>query len=237
LKIKATKKPLLASAKIYTVATSKGEYQEWTPKSITQIKPKPESKTSHLLIDLGRPLPVSYLNIMPVADYDYYRGFTTWFLTDSTKTDKGWRENWRRVASGTLSSFDKNIFTYPEKITTKIKLEINNQDNQPLTIPTVQVKSAKHHLLVRFDNKAPYTLHYGNHTLRHPSYDLVKFKNKLPKAPTLVTLGKTTLVPDMRKEEGKALFENSLWLYLLMGIIIIVLGTFTLKMMRSEPKE
>lgn len=237
LKIRTTEKPVLSTAKIFTAKRTKGVYKEWTPISVTHNKPEPDSKISSLLIDLGRPLPVSYLKIMPDADYDYYRGFTTWLLKDSTKTAKGWRENWSRAAAGTLSSFDNNIFTYPEQITTRIRVDINNQDNQPLNIPSVQVKGAKHTLLVRFDNKPPYLLHYGNNNLRTPSYDIAKFKNKLPENPVVASLGKVSRVPDVNEKKENALFENSLWLYLLMGIIILVLGTFTLKMIKSESEK
>jgi len=88
-------------------------------------------------------------------------------------------------------------------------------------------------LLVRFDHQPPYNLQYGSRMLRKPSYDIANFKNKLPENPSLTNLGKVSRVVDSEIEKEKALFENSLWLYVLMGIIILVLGGFTLKMMRQ----
>jgi|GEM_PF-974055 len=236
VKIKAKEKPVLNAVTINTAAVTSGEYEDWVPKSISH-HPIPETKNSELLIDLGKTVPVSYLKIKPTVDYDYYRNFSVKFLIDSIKTETGWRERWSAAGTGTLSSFGSNVFPIDEDLTSKIKINIQNQDNQMLEIPAVEVKGAKHYLLVRFDGKPPYSLQYGHRKLNYPQYDLANFKKNIPKNPVLVQLGKATYKKIKEKEVSTPLFANSLWLYLLMGFIILVLGGFTMSMIKNAKEK
>ena len=235
-KINTSEKPVLNTATINSAAVTSGEYVDWPVKSIRH-EAIAKSKNSELIIDLGKIVPVSYLKIKPSVDHDYYRNFSVLFLKDSLKTETGWREQWVNISSGTLSSFDNNIFSINENLTSKIKITIQNQDNQMLDIPTVEVKGAKHYLLARFDGKPPYTLQYGNRKLTYPKYDLASFKKNIPKNPALVQLEKAVYKKITDSETSTPLFANSLWLYLLMGIIILVLGGFTLSMIKNAKEE
>jgi hypothetical protein len=102
-----------------------------------------------------------------------------------------------------------------------------------LNVPAVEVKGAKHYLLVRFDKNPPYTLQYGNHKLNYPKYDLVSFKKNIPKNPAKVKLEKAIYKKIIDEDPSSPLFTNTLWLYLLMGLIILVLGGFTMSMIKN----
>lgn len=236
VKINAKEKPVLNAVTINSAATSAGAYEDWLPTSISHTA-IPKTKKSELIIDLGKTVPVSYLKIKPSVDYDYYRNISISFLTDSIKTETGWRERWTKIRSGTLSSFGKNIFQIEEGLTSKIKIIIQNKDNQMLDIPAVEVKGAKHFLLVRFDGKPPYTLQYGNRKLNYPQYDLASFKKNIPKDPNKVHLEKAILKKVIEEETSTPLFTNSIWLYLLMGLIILVLGGFTTSMIKNAKEK
>ncbi len=236
VKIKAQEKPVLNAVTINSAAVTSGEYIDWPVKSIRH-ESIPNSKNSELTIDLGKVVPVSYLKIKPSVGHDYYRNFSVRFLKDSLKTETGWREQWVNAGSGTLSSFGNNVFPLDEDLTSKIKITIQNQDNQMLDIPAVEVKGAKHYLLVRFDGKPPYTLQYGNRKLNYPKYDLASFKNNIPKNPAPVQLEKAVYKKITDPEVATPLFANSLWLYLLMGFIILVLGGFTMSMIKNAKEK
>ena len=236
IKINAQQKPILNAVSINSVAVTAGEYENWAPKAIYH-QPISNTKKSELLIDLGKVVPVSYLKIKPNSSYDYYRDFKISFLRDSLKTEAGWSERWSNAGSGTLSSFGNNVFPLDEILTNKIKITIQNNDNQMLDIPSVEVKGAKHYLLVRFDGKPPYTLAYGNRKLRHPKYDLISFKKNIPKRPASVKLGKGTYKKMIDEHKTDPIFSNSFWLYLLMGMTMLILGGFTLSMMRNAKEK
>jgi len=236
VKINAQEKPVLNAVTINSAAVTSGEYEDWPVKSISH-ESVPNTKNSEILIDLGKVVPVSYLKIKPSVNHDYYRNFSVHFLKDSLKTETGWRERWETMGSGTLSSFGGNVFPIDEDLTSKIKIVIQNQDNQMLDIPAVEVKGAKHYLLIRFDGKPPYTLQYGNRKLNYPKYDLASFKNNIPEKPTPVQLEKAIYKKTPDAEADTPLFANSLWLYLLMGFIILVLGGFTLSMIKNTKEK
>ncbi len=236
VKIKSQEKPILNAVTINSAAVTSGEYVDWPVDSIRH-QPVPNSKNSELTIHLGKVVPVSYLKINPSVDYDYYRNFSVRFLKDSLKTETGWREQWMNAGSGTLSSFGNNVFPVDEKLTSKIKIIIQNQDNQMLDIPTVEVKGARHYLLARFDGKPPYTLQYGNRQLSYPVYDLISFKKNIPEKPAVVQLGKAVYKKGTNPDAGTPLFSNSLWLYALMGLIILVLGGFTISMIKNTKEQ
>lgn len=236
VKINAKEKPVLKAVTINSASVTTGEYEDWSPKSIRH-KAIPNTKNSELLIDLGKTVPVSYLKIKPSVVYDYYRNFSVSFLRDSIKTETGFRERWTSAGSGTLSSFGNNVFPIEEDLTSKIKITIKNQDNQMLDIPTVEVKGAKHYLLVRFDGKPPYTLQYGNRKLNYPKYDLASFKKNIPTKPATVQLEKAVYKKIADEDESTPLFANNLWLYLLMGFIILVLGGFTMSMIKNAKEK
>ncbi|WP_146104992.1 hypothetical protein [Nonlabens tegetincola] len=52
---------------------------------------------------------------------------------------------------------------------------------------------------------------------------------------TSLSLGEEILIiPNQPMVEEKGLFENKLWLWILMTLAIVIMGGFTLKMLRSE---
>ena len=236
IKINAKEKPLLNAVTINSASVTTGEYENWSPEIISH-QPISNTKNSALIIDLKKTVPVSYLKIKPSVAYDYYRNFSMSFLKDSLKTETGWRERWSSAGSGTLSSFGNNVFPINENLTSKIKVIIKNQDNQILDIPAVEVKGAKHYLLVRFDGKPPYSLEYGNSKLNYPNYDLVSFKKNIPEKPSTVKIEKAIYQKRIDEEKNTPLFTNSIWLYLLMGLIILVLGGFTMSMIKNTKEK
>jgi len=124
-----------------------------------------------------------------------------------------------------------------EGLTSKIKITIENKDNQMLDIPAVEVKGAKHYLLARFDGAPPFSLQYGNRKLNYPQYDLANFKKNIPKESSPVQLDKAIYKKIKDKDTSAPLFANSLWLYLLMGFIILVLGGFTMSMIKNAKEK
>jgi hypothetical protein len=88
-------------------------------------------------------------------------------------------------------------------------------------------------LLVRFTEPAAYFLTYGNKKATKPTFDIERFVSKVPETLTVLTLGNEQKID--KKDTTKApLFKNKIWLWLLMGIIILVLGWFSIKMMNKK---
>ncbi|XLS29167.1 DUF3999 family protein [Flavobacteriaceae bacterium M23B6Z8] len=235
--VKSDADPQLTSTVISNKKRVPGDYQNFEV-SKTNIKENAQSRTTEIYIDLAQRAPVSSLRIPVKNEFDYYRNFTITNIIDSTKTEKGWQYNYGQIASGILQSINgNNEFTFPETFAEKLKITIYNQDNQPLDFGIPEVKGYQHELIARFSTPASYFLYFGNKKASAPNYDLQNFSQTIPDAISPLSLGATKIVVVPTKSTKKPLFENKLWLWLLMALVMAVLGWFTYKMIAKTEKE
>ncbi len=231
LRVQDEKKPDLLNAQITLNELALGTFEKFNILKTATEENKPLKRTE-IEVHLERPVPVSKMTINIKDDYDYYRPFTIQYLTDSIQTEKGWKYNYSTLTSGTLNSIEKSDYTFGSTITQKLKILIENKDNQPLTITNIEVKGHQYALIARFTAPASYVLAYGNKLANRPQYDIGRFSNKLPENISALKLGaeKSNL---KEKVKSGALFENKIWLWVIMGVIILLLGGFSLKMLRK----
>ncbi|WP_185964842.1 DUF3999 family protein [Flavobacterium franklandianum] len=76
-----------------------------------------------------------------------------------------------------LSSNTNNIFTIPQLFEKEYFIEIENQDNPPLTLSKIQFFQNQIAVIADLKTNEKYTITTGNPKLNSPEYDLVKFKN------------------------------------------------------------
>ncbi|PHS61260.1 MAG: hypothetical protein COB12_12250 [Flavobacterium sp.] len=231
--IPSKKKPILNSASISLSKTKKATYINFDVKS-TQYKENQQNKISIIDVTLNESVAVSHLKIKVQDTFDYYRPITIKYLVDSIKTEKKWIYNYQNLSHSTLSSLEENKFNFNSTITNKIRIIINNFDNEPLTINTVYIRGYTHNLIARFTEDADYYLVYGNTKSSSPQYDISKFSNNIPtELKGLILLNR---IPIEKTEASKTapLFENKLWLWVIMGLIIFTLGWFSLKMISKK---
>ena len=225
--------PELKSSKVYLDENTPAQYNMANITKLEKSHQK-DKKQTVLEITLEGRTPISYLSLDIPNEFDYYRSFRLQYAQDSVSTEKGWKYNYRSLYQGTLNSIEKNEFKFTSVLANKLKLIIEDHDNQPLEIKKVKVKGYIHELVARFQNKGDYFLVYGNPNAYVPKYDIAHSANAIPNSLTKVELGKELQIPKKPKDLKAPLFENKLWLWGVMGIIIVVLGGFTLKMMTKK---
>ena len=229
--IKSTKKPEIRAAKISVNDETNARLREYT---VSYLDIQEKDKQTILNIDFKRRLPISMLKINVLDKVDYYRPITIAYLADSVETEKGWRYGYRNIFSGTLSSIENDAFNFKSTLTQKLRVTIRNNDNEPLNIEGASAKGYVHELIARFAKPATYYLAYGKADARKPKYDIAQASSKIPTNLSLLTLGEVQGIPKKGTATVSPLFENKFWLWGIMGIVIIVLGGFTLKMMRKN---
>ncbi|WP_367391805.1 DUF3999 family protein [Lewinella sp. LCG006] len=226
--------PKLTTASITMRTLTEGTYRTY-PIQTMETTQRKEAKQTEIEVLLPMPVPLSQLSIEVLDTFDYYRPVTIQYCTDSIHTEKGWRYNYRTLSSGTLNSMEANTFSLgTNTITRRVKMLIHNQDNQALNIGTVSLKGYVHQLIARFQTPATYYLVYGNKYKAKPQYDITRFAEKIPSTATALTLGPEQVIDQAAPEKAAPLFENKVFLWVLMIIIIAVLGGFTLKMMSGK---
>lgn len=234
LKLKNKKKPTIAQAHMEERIIKEGIYQD-----IQVIESRTEDKDlkqSVIDLDFQQKIPISYIHLKISDDFDYYRPLVLQYLTDSVKTEKGWKYNYRTIQQNYLSSLEENTFKFKNTLTSKFRITILNHDNQALNIAKVEAKGNLYELQARMNGAlGDYYLVYGNDKAYAPNYDIVNFKDKIPETLTTLNLGAEE---DKRlsSSSGSPLFENQAWLWGVMLVIIVVLGWFSVKMLTAGNK-
>lgn len=196
------------------------------------IKENSRARQTEIGISLPSPVPVSRLRISVRDTFDYYRPVTVQYAADSTRTDEGWKYNYRTLTTGILNSTGDNGLIFNSTRAGRLKILVHNQDNAPLKIDTVRVEGYVHELVARFTEKADYFLVYGNKNATRPQYDITRFSDKIPATLTAIEPGEEELSGESG-QAGGPLFRNKAWLWGIMAVIILLLGWFTLRMMRK----
>jgi len=233
IRINANVKPVLILTKI-GLDTSKGGLSKMV--TVKRVQTTEDKKRKQTIIDLnlGMTIPVSKLKMVVKDKIDFYRPITIEYLTDSFKTEKRWYYNYSEVQNSTLSSIDKQEFEFGSCITNKLRITIDNNDNQSLKFDSFQVAGFKTILITRIAEPAKYYLCYGRKNPEKPSYDIEQFSYKISNRVHKVTLGNERFVNPNKSEPDEPLFINKAWLWAIMTIIILLLGWFTLKMIKKE---
>ena len=233
LYIKTKDKPKLIKAQIKKHETTQGIFKNYNAKHIN-IKELKDTKQTEINVELPIPVRVSQVNIKVLDTFDYYRPVKIKFKADSTKTEKGLYYAYRNLTSGTLNSMEDGDFEFRNKTLQHLKIIIDNQNNSPLKIDTVEVKGNQHELIVRLTDKATYYLTYGHKNAIKPSYDIERFPDRIPDNPSALELGNEKVIAKTEVQKKEPLFKNKLWLWLVMIIIIVLLGWFSLQMIKRS---
>jgi len=225
--------PNLVSASVSMNKSMDAKLHKYIPKSLKRSRNK-KSNTSIIDFTLADKYPISSIQLFTkFGGVDYVRPLNIKVLRDSFNTEKGWKYNYSPVSSGTFNSFEPNRYRFSEVYAKQLRIEISHGDNQPIEIDHVDVEGYKRQLTARFSNaSSDYFLAYGNANKFSPSYDLMLFKERIPNDIQDIQLGPieySTAAPFIEKEEDK-----KLWLWAIMGIVMVILGLFTLKMMKNS---
>jgi hypothetical protein len=231
--IDSGEKPDLTEASISQNETVEGSYRNYPIKKI-DIKENKQTRETEIYVALPLPVPVSLVSIKIRNTFDYYRPMTIEYVTDSFRTDQGWSYNYSTLHSDILNSLEKSEFTFTSTTVQKLKICIQNQDNTSLSIDSIRIKGCVHELVARFTESATYYLTYGNEHASGPDYDIGRFTDKIPDSLQTLNLGPELKIERQNAEKAEPLFKNKAWLWGIMTFIVLILGWFSVKMIRRN---
>lgn len=233
LSVNSSVKPELLSSSITSQQTIPGNSRSYKVREFAATEKK-DTRQTLIDLELEYPVPVSSLEIKINDTVDYYRPITIQYLSDSVKTEQGWIFNYQSLLSGILNSFEKQQWELESRLVRKLRVVIDNQDNQALSVGEVVLKGYVHELLARFTIPGTYALYYGNKKASRPAYDLNHFTDKVPVEAQLLDMGPELITQVKDSSEVEPLFANKLWLWIVMGTIIVLLGVFTFNMITKK---
>lgn len=115
----------------------------------------------------------------------------------------------------------------------RLRIVIENDFNQALTPLNFEVSGFDHFLIARFTEKANYFLTYGNKSAEFPTYDIIRFEDKIPKEAQFLRVGSEEII-SVRVPIKEPLFKNKVWLWLILGVIILIISWSMISMMRKK---
>ncbi|MBN1989005.1 MAG: DUF3999 family protein [Bacteroidales bacterium] len=234
--VKSSSKPTLQSATASLRSTSTGVRSRY---ELTQlpIENNKSTRESVVYVTLKQPVPVSIIKVNVSSDFDYYRPITIERITDSIKTEQGWRYSYSMLESGTLTSFESNEFHFSSTTAQKLRITVQNADNTPLNIGAIEAYGYTHELIARFTEKASYFLAYGNSHAYKPNYDITLFTNRIPESLAEISLGNEQSIATTSTEKEPTLPISKVWLWVVMAAIAIIIGGLTISMLKKEKRE
>lgn len=236
IRIPTNQKPDIKHALLRHQTIAKGNYIDYAT-SITSIQNDKKNKQTIINIEIPYPAPVSKLYIKTNYPADFYRPFTIKEITDSIVTATSVSYVWQTLSSGTLSSLETPFFFFPQTVNKNFSIIIENHDNPPLNIDSIVLSGYTQQMIIRFDHKASYFLYFGNTNAPSPKYDIAHFAASAPKNPKDLQLGNTEKMPETAIGQIKPIVTNTLWLWIIIGLIGLLIGYFTIKMIQNHQKN
>lgn len=137
-------------------------------------------------------------------------------------------ENYQeQLASFELNSETNNTFDISQIFEKELIIEIENQDNQPLTISDIQFFQIPIYIITDLKANENYTITTGNKDLNTPQYDLENFKNSistnLPEAQIIET---KQIKNNPKTTANKTLWQESWFMWLCISIGGIAIAYF-----------
>lgn len=195
-----------------------------------------ERNTTIVHFTLAHNLPIQFLKVQVSNKFDFIRNADLYAVVDSTKTDKGKKYSYKLLESFVLNSADTTNydFSYPEHYRL-YKLEIGNGNNPPLRIKRLTPYRYEYILKARFDNVGNSYMEIANYGSK-PYYDIEKFKERIPKEMNNMKIGKR-IEEETVEEDTEPLFSNVNWLWGIILLAVMVIGFFSLRMLKDEVKK
>jgi len=224
----------ILNAYAYETKIIKGNYTGLKVNSQKTSENK-KDKTTEVIVELDNNYRVNHLNLSAKKDKDFYRNVNVYYLSSVTHAPKGDIENWSLLNTSVLSSLDNCYIDCYNQPLKKIKVEVINHDDQPVELEAVKAFAENCWLIARLPQQANVWLAYGKENDNTPKYDMEHFSQNIPSVLPEVLPGeeikiKAAVIP----ETIVPLIMNKVWLWVVMGVLILFLGVFSFRMLKNS---
>lgn len=235
LKVPAIIDPLLSSATVQfqQPATALPEFYSTN----LQQRISQENKKTIVDISLDKIMPVSVFLFELAETEAFKRSFSIEYVTDSTNNNGAKQYIYSILSAAALSSTTSALFFTNEVFAKSFRIIIENNDNAALNIQAVKPGGFGYELLVRVGKPGNYWMSYGDKSVTAPQYDIAAFVPASTDSFYTAAAGEETAVVIITPYNNKSFWSSPTFLWMLMGLIILLLGWFALSMIRNRQKE
>ncbi len=198
----------------------------------------PRRRLSTIDLAFNTSVALSSIQLLVNDAIDYLRPLRIYRIGDTIASRRGGVIQRTLVYSGTLYSRDEHTFRFTTEKGQYWQVEVDNNDNQALHFGNCRARCVQSELIARFPpmNIASLALVYGSTSANAPQYDLEAFADRIPKSCSELKLGDERDRSSEAKTESGPLFQNPLWLWIVMAGIIALVGYSTLRMLSRNAK-
>ncbi|HWZ02981.1 MAG TPA: hypothetical protein VNX40_05170 [Mucilaginibacter sp.] len=148
-------------------------YYFWL-ESVMGFSKATKGKTTFVTVNLKEKCQVDFLQLF-ISEPKYFKRNVTIYSVDGQRRSL--------VSSADLTSGGALYLTAR---TRQLELKIDNGDNLPLTIDSIEISQLNHYVVCYLERGKEYKLYTGNPDANHPNYDLVFFTDSIHKVEDLI---------------------------------------------------
>lgn len=216
----------------HSVNQSKTELQNFTQKIETDKK----QKQTRITITFVNPQVIDGIGF-DIASPSYYLRDARILINKTRVRKQSPQQYLEQQSAFSLNSKMKNRFDFPSFFAKELIIEIDNQDNQPLEIATINLFQSPVSILTDLKSNENYTLKIDS-TWSAPQYDLassgIDFNQNYPVA-TLSNLEK--IGPSKSKETEKTFWQTPLFMWICIVLAVAIIGYFAVGLVKDMNKE
>ncbi|MFM9988819.1 hypothetical protein [Flavobacterium sp.] len=192
-------------------------------KSIKELK---LGKKTQIQINFDNPQIISQISFT-ISNPKLYKRNVSVYKKATRKVKHKFENYQEQLASFELNSEANNTFDISKIFEKELIIEIENQDNQPLTLSDIQFFQIPIYIITDLKANENYTITTGNKDLNTPQYDLENFKNSistnLPEAQIIET---KQIKNNPKTTVNKTLWQESWFMWLCISIGGIAIAYF-----------
>ncbi|MBN8575409.1 MAG: DUF3999 family protein [Cytophagales bacterium] len=193
---------------------------------------KTVDKKTEFFLNFEHPVLISQLSMEAAPHQLFYRTISIDWLADSTRTDKGTYYSYRNLYTGAVSSFQQDTLKFSPQVVQQLRVTLHNQDNPPVQVTNIRCWSPRVELITHLQ-PGSYRLQYGQAYATLPRYDLAHFNNEIPDSLARLELSSELKPTQEVVTESHPWFKSKVWIWAALVAIILVLGFFTMRMLRE----
>lgn len=233
---KTAEKPALKHAYFYDTSNIK-EKDRYKTIKIDNFEVDNDKKTKQTIINFSLKHKIAVhsviINVKSDKKYNRYADIVT---IDTTRVRRRKVESYYHFSSSEISSEKTNeLIGYTNYLAKKFSITIENHDDEPLEIESIVVKIIPKSLVFESKGSGEYFLYYGNKELDYPTYDIRAFASEVHKKPKdTIAISEAIVLNEDAIAKKEPIIQNKLWLWVVMGSLIVILGYFSFKMLPKK---
>lgn len=217
---------------VFTNKIKNNDLLEIHPKS-SQIAQIPSQKKTRIHVTFDNPQIINQVHF-EISNPSLFKRNARIYLNKTRKTKHKVETYQETLFHFELNSDIENTFTIPQLFEKNCFIEIENQDNQPLSFSKIRFFQNQLSVIADLKVNQDYTIKTGNPKLVSPEYDLENFKSKmtnnLPEA-KIYNIKQT--IPQKTRLQDKSIWQQPWFMWICIGFGGIAIAYFTTSLVKD----